>query len=99
MAYEGPNQNTILAYAAGLPPVVALRAVSATTSPSAVLDGLSVRTVAVMQVNTSAGVSSGAVQLEGSLDKVGWYTWGALPPPVAPAPPRFSPTRPRRSAT
>jgi type 1 fimbria pilin len=76
MAYIGSNSNTVEAYTAGLPPIVSLSAVSA-VGVGAVLDGLAVRQNAVLSVTTSAGVSAGAVQLEGSLDGVHFFNLGS----------------------
>ena len=41
------------------------------------MDGLAVRSSAVIAVTTSAGVSAGDVQLEGSLDGTNWYSLGS----------------------
>lgn len=75
MAYTA-NGNTVEAYTSGLPPAVSLSAVSAVGGGS-VLDGLAVRANAVMSVTTSAGVTAGAVQLQGSLDKTNWFNLGS----------------------
>jgi hypothetical protein len=42
-----------------------------------VLDGGVVRLNAVLAVTTSAGVSAGAVQLQGSLDGTNWFNLGS----------------------
>jgi len=76
MAYIGANSNTIEAHTLGLPPIVSLSAVSA-VGAGAVLDGLAVRQNAVMAVTASAGVASGDVQLEGSLDGVNFFNLGS----------------------
>jgi hypothetical protein len=76
MAYIAANQNTVEAWTNGLPPIVSLSAVSATGTGTA-LDGLAIRMNAVMSVTTSAGVSAGSVQLQGSLDNVNWYSLGS----------------------
>lgn len=76
MSYQTSNQNTIEAYASGLPPVTSLSAAS-TVSAGTALDGVVVRPNAVMVVNSSAGVSAGAVQLQGSLDGTNWFSLGS----------------------
>jgi hypothetical protein len=60
----------------GVPPVVSLTNVSATGAGTA-LDGLSVRQNATIAVTTSAGVSAGSVQLQGSLDGVNFFDLGS----------------------
>jgi len=60
----------------GLAPAVSLTAVSATGGGTA-LDGLVIRTTAVMVVVSSAGVSAGSVQMQGSLDNVSWFSLGS----------------------
>lgn len=76
MAFIGPNGNTIQAQTESLPPIVSLSAVSA-VGAGTVLDGLVVRSAAVMSVTTSSGVSAGSVQLQGSLDGVNWFSLGS----------------------
>lgn len=76
MAYQVGVNNAIEAYTTGMPPVKSLAAVSATGGGTA-LDGVVARPTAMMVVTTSAGVSSGSVQLQGSLDKVNWYSLGS----------------------
>ena len=76
MAYQGPSGNTVEAYTAGYPPVVSLTSQS-TVQAGAVLDGLAVRSAAVMSVTTSTGVSAGDVQLEGSLDGINYFALGS----------------------
>jgi hypothetical protein len=76
MAYIAPGANTVEAYSLGQPPAVSLTAVSA-TGPGTALDGLCVRTNAVMAVTISAGVSAGSVQLQGSLDNQNWFSLGS----------------------
>jgi hypothetical protein len=68
IAYE---QHTL-----GVAPVVSLSAVSA-TGPGAVLDGVVVRQNALMSVTTSAGVSAGSVQMQGSFDGVAYFPLGS----------------------
>jgi hypothetical protein len=60
----------------GINPAASLVAQSATSATPTVLDALSTRTTAVMVVTSSAGVSAGAVTMQGSLDSVSWYTLG-----------------------
>jgi hypothetical protein len=60
----------------GVRPIASLTAVSATGGGTA-LDGLAVRTTAVLSVTTSAGVSAGSVALQGSLDGTNWYALGS----------------------
>jgi hypothetical protein len=76
MAYQGPSGNTVEAYTQGMPPLQSLNAVSA-VGAGTVLDGLACRATAVLQVNTSAGVSAGDVQLEGSLDGATFFNLGS----------------------
>lgn len=76
MSYTTVNQNTIEAYATGLPPAESLSAVSA-VGAGTVLDGVVVRPNAILVVTSSAGVSAGAVQLEGSLDQTNWFNIGS----------------------
>jgi hypothetical protein len=76
MAYTGASSNTVEAHTLGLPPIVSLSAVSA-TGAGTVLDGLAIRMNAVMVVTTSAGVSAGSVQLQGSNDNTNWYSLGS----------------------
>lgn len=76
MAYVASGNNSIEAYASGLPPVTSLSSVS-TVSAGTVLDGVVIRPNAVMVVNSSAGVSAGAVQLQGSLDGTAWFDLGS----------------------
>ena len=68
MAYQVGVSNAIEAYTTGMPPVKTLAAVSA-TGGGTVLDGVVVRPTQMMVVTTSAGVSAGSVQLQGTLDK------------------------------
>jgi hypothetical protein len=76
MSYIGANNNTIEAHSLGLPPIVSLTAVSATGAGTA-LDGLCVRANATAAVTTSAGVSAGSVQLQGSLDGTNYFLLGS----------------------
>jgi hypothetical protein len=71
IAYE---QHTL-----GVAPVVSLSAQSATSATPTVLDGVVVRQNAVMAVSTSVGVSSGSVQLQGSLTGAAnsWFNIGS----------------------
>jgi hypothetical protein len=59
----------------GIAPATSLTNVSAVSSGTA-LDGLSLRSTVAMVLNSSAGVSAGSVQLQGSLDNVNWYNLG-----------------------
>jgi len=68
--------NAIVQNTYGLAPAVSLTAVSATGGGTA-LDGLVIRTTAVMVVVSSAGVSAGSVQMQGSLDNVSWFSLGS----------------------
>lgn len=76
MAYVDNLGNSVQANTNGVAPIASLTAVS-TTGGGTALDGLAVRTTAVMVVTTSAGVSAGSVQLQGSLDNVNWYSLGS----------------------
>jgi hypothetical protein len=77
MAYIDSRGVAVQPYTLGITPVASLTAQSATTAVPTVLDGLSVRTTAVLVVNSSAGVSAGSVQLYGSLDGTAFYTLGS----------------------
>jgi hypothetical protein len=63
--------------ATGLDRVLSLNAQSALNTLGAVLDGGVCRSSHIIVVTSSAGVASGAVQLQGSLDNVNWYNLGA----------------------
>jgi hypothetical protein len=76
MAYIDSHGVAVLPETLGIAPAVSLSAVSATGGGTA-LDGLSLRSVAVMVVTSSAGVSAGSVQLQGSLDGVSYYNLGS----------------------
>lgn len=75
--YTDALGNRIGVYSLGIAPVVSLSAKSATTSTPVVLDALAVRSAAVMSTTTSAGVSAGNVQLQGSLDGTNWFNLGS----------------------
>ncbi|WP_142393872.1 hypothetical protein [Mycobacterium kansasii] len=68
--------NAIVQNTYGIAPLVSLSNVSA-TGAGAALDGLVIRTTAVMVVTSSAGVSAGAVQAQTSLDGVNWANAGS----------------------
>lgn len=74
--YTDSLGNRIGVYSLGLAPAVSLSAKSSVTNGSA-LDGLTARPTAVLSVTTSAGVTAGAVQLQGSLDGTNWYDLGS----------------------
>jgi hypothetical protein len=76
MAFDSISQLPIAVTTVGLEPVVSLSAVSAVGAGTA-LDGAVVRSTAVMSTTTSAGVTAGAVQLQGSLDGTHWFTLGS----------------------
>lgn len=76
MSYIDSYGNQVQPQTLGVPSVVSLTAVSATGAGS-VLDGLTVRQNACMSVTTSAGVSAGSVQLQGSLDGTNFYNLGS----------------------
>lgn len=76
MSYTDSLGNRVAVYSLGLAPAVSLSAVSAVGAGTA-LDGLTVRSSAVIAVTTSSGVSAGDVQLEGSLDGANWYALGS----------------------
>jgi hypothetical protein len=75
MAFYDQNGNALVGYTQGLQPLVSLTAVSA-TGPGLALDAVVCRGNAVMTVTTSAGVSAGSVQCQGSLDNVNWVNVG-----------------------
>jgi hypothetical protein len=77
LSYIDSRGNAVLAWTAGISPVVSLTAQSATTATPSILDGLSTRSTAVLVVSSSSGVSAGSVQLYGSLDGNAWYTLGS----------------------
>jgi hypothetical protein len=77
MSYIDSRGVAVQPQTLGITPVTSLSAQSATTATPTVLDGLSLRTTAVMVVNTSAGVSAGSVQMMGSLDGVSYYNVGS----------------------
>jgi hypothetical protein len=76
MSYVDSLGNSVQANTNGVRPIASLTAVSATGGGTA-LDGLAVRTTAVMSVTTSSGVSAGSVQLQGSLDGTNWFALGS----------------------
>lgn len=76
MAFDSISQLPIAVTTVGLEPAVSLSAVSAVGAGTA-LDGAVVRSTAVMSTTTSAGVSAGAVQLQGSLDGAHWFNLGS----------------------
>lgn len=55
---------------------VSLAAASALNTNGTAIDAGEVRASSILVVATSAGVSAGAVQLQGSLDGVNWYNLG-----------------------
>jgi hypothetical protein len=77
MAYIDSRGVSILPQTLGIAPIASLTAQSATSATPTVLDGLSLRTTAVMVVNSSAGTSAGSVQMMGSLDGVSFYNLGS----------------------
>lgn len=77
MAYVDIYGNEIQAYTAGLPPVESLTTASATNATATVLDAVTVRANSILVVVTSAGVTAGDVQLQGSLDGVNFYAIGS----------------------
>src|SRR5271168_1492460 len=76
MSYTDSSGNRIAVYSLGLAPAVSLSAKS-TVSTGTALDGLTVRSAAVISVTTTAGVSAGAVQLQGSLDGTNFFNLGS----------------------
>lgn len=77
MAYQVGVGNTIEAVTHGLPPVHSITTASATSATSTVLDGVVMRTNSLLVVVTGAGVSAGAVKIQGSMDKTNWYAIGS----------------------
>lgn len=73
---RGTSGVPITVQTQGLAPAASLVAQSATSATPVVLDALSTRTTACMVVTSSAGCSAGAVQMQGSLDNVSWYSLG-----------------------
>lgn len=76
MAFDSVSQLPISLHSVGMEPAVSLSAVSAVGAGTA-LDGAVVRSAAVLSVTTSAGVTAGAVQLQGSLDGTNWFSLGS----------------------
>jgi hypothetical protein len=76
MAYIDSLGNGIAPHTLGIAPAVSFTAKS-TTGAGTALDGLSVRSAAVLVVSTSAGVSAGSVALQGSLDGTNWFSLGS----------------------
>jgi|ERR1700730_13375133 hypothetical protein len=75
MAFYDQQGNALVGYTQGLQPLVSLSAVSA-TGPGAALDSVTCRGNVIMIVNSSAGVTAGSVQMQGSLDNVSWVNIG-----------------------
>jgi hypothetical protein len=75
MAFYDQNGNSLVGYTQGMQPLVSLSAVSA-AGPGAALDALTSRGNVIMIVTSSAGVSAGSVQLQGSLDNANWVNIG-----------------------
>jgi hypothetical protein len=76
MAFDSISGLPIAVTTTGLEPAVSLSTVSAVGTGTA-LDGAVVRPVAVMSTTASTGTTAGAVQLEGSLDRVNWFNLGS----------------------
>jgi hypothetical protein len=76
MSYIDSLGNGIAPHTLGIAPVVSFTAKSA-LGAGAVLDGLSVRSAAVLVVTTSASTSAGSIQLQGSLDSINWFSLGS----------------------
>jgi len=95
MSFMDSHGNSTDAYTAGTVPVKSLSAVSA-TGPGTALDGLAVRATAVMVVSSSAGVSAGSVQLQGSLDGTNYYNLGSAVSTSSASAPRSRPSSCRR---
>jgi hypothetical protein len=77
MSFIDANTLAWEQYTTDLAPLVSLSAKSATSSVPVVLDATVVRSAAVMSTTTSAGVSAGGVQLQGSLDNANWFNLGS----------------------
>jgi hypothetical protein len=77
MSYVDPYGNHVANHSLGVPPLVSLGGVSATSATPAVLDGVTTRQVATMIVTTSASVSAGSVQLQISNDGIAWLNAGS----------------------
>jgi hypothetical protein len=76
MFYDSTGQVSIQQYTTGVRPLVSLSAVSSTGAGTA-LDGVVVRQNATMVVTSSAGVSAGSVQMQGSVDGTNWFNLGS----------------------
>lgn len=76
MSYIDSRGVAVLPQTLGITPAASLSSVSA-AGPGTALDGLSLRSTAVLVVTSGAGVSAGSVQLQGSLDGTNWYNLGS----------------------
>jgi hypothetical protein len=76
MSLQDSHGNATEAQSLGTVPAASLVAKS-TAGPGTALDGLCLRSTAVLVVTSGAGVSAGSVQLQGSLDGVNFYNLGA----------------------
>jgi hypothetical protein len=76
MAIFDNQSNAIVQNTYGIAPLQSLNAVSA-TGGGVSLDGQVTRQNATMVVNSSAGVSAGSVQMQGSLDGTNWFSLGS----------------------
>jgi type 1 fimbria pilin len=80
--YQDPFGNSVEPSTVGMAPIVSLSAVSAVGAGS-VLDGLAVRTNAVMSTTLSSTATGGAIQLEASLDGVNFWAVGSAVTPTS----------------
>ena len=76
MVVYGPDGNEVAEVASGTAGYISLSAQSAVAS-GLPMNGGACRNWHTMQVTSSAGVTAGAVQLQGSLDGVNWFNIGS----------------------
>ena len=76
MAFADSSGQLVAPSATGATPFTSLAAASA-IGPRAVFDNVVCRANHTLAVTSSAGVSAGAVQFQGSLDGVNWFNLGS----------------------
>jgi hypothetical protein len=76
MAFFDQFGNALVGFTQGTQPAVSLSAVSA-AGPGTALDAVTCRGNVIMVVNSSAGVSAGSVQMQGSIDGTNWVNIGS----------------------
>jgi hypothetical protein len=76
MGFIDARNISVEQFTTGVQPLVSLSAVSAAGAGTA-LDGVVVRSTAVMSVTASGSVTAGSVQMQGSLDGTDWFSLGS----------------------